>query len=77
MSYGTATEREFQDGLNGLILYALESLEDEGSSPTAMDLPDVQNVVSFEDVGLLTGNAGLIVRLTDGSEYQLTIIQRK
>lgn len=32
-------------------------------------------VRSYEDAGILTHNAGLVVRLPDGSEFQLTIVQ--
>lgn len=30
---------------------------------------------TFEESGVLTGNRGLVVRLEDGSEFQLTVVQ--
>jgi len=37
----------------------------------------IQNVRSFEDAMILTQARGLVVRMTDGSEFQLTIIQTR
>ncbi len=33
------------------------------------------SVATFEDAGLLTMNRGLVVRLPNGQEFQLTIVQ--
>ena len=56
-------EREFQDQLtDALKLHA----EDNGQH--------VQ-VRSFRDEGVLTSNAGIVVTLEDGSEFQVTIVQ--
>ena len=37
---------------------------------------EVKSVSTFEQAGLLTNNKGLVVRLEDGSEYELTIVPR-
>lgn len=56
-------EREFQDHLtDALEFYA----EDTGQNLT---------VRSFADEGVLTNNAGLVVRLPSGDEFQVTIVQ--
>jgi hypothetical protein len=34
-------------------------------------------VSTFDEAGLLTGNRGLVVRLADGEEFQLTIVQSR
>lgn len=34
-------------------------------------------IETFEDAGILTMNKGLVVRLHDGSEFQITIVQSK
>lgn len=34
----------------------------------------VKRVTSFEDAGVLTTNRGVVLELTDGSEYQITIV---
>ena len=43
------------------------------------DIDVVQSVVkrvsSFEDAGMLTRNEGMVLRLQDGSEFQITIVQ--
>jgi len=36
---------------------------------------EIESVLSFKDVGLLTTNKGLIVRLSNGDEFQLTVVQ--
>lgn len=40
-------------------------------------LAEVDMVVDYETAGLLTHDKGLILRMQDGSEFQLTINQRK
>ena len=37
----------------------------------------VARVYSFEDVGILTRDRGLVVKMDDGSEYQLTIVKSR
>ena len=34
----------------------------------------IRDVASFRDTGVLTSNAGLVVTLLDGTEFQLTIV---
>ena len=53
------TERKFQNAL-------AELLEDTGNDTY---------VSTFEDVGMLTLNKGLVVRLENGAEFQVTIVQ--
>ena len=38
---------------------------------------NISQVRSFNDEGMLTNNKGLVVKLEDGSEFQLTIVKRK
>ncbi len=35
----------------------------------------IASAVSFEDAGILTHNRGVVLRMNDGSEFQLTIVQ--
>ncbi len=37
----------------------------------------VERVVTFADAGVLTDNRGLVLRLSDGSEFQLTIVRSR
>ena len=48
-----------------------ETLQDEEI------VPEVASVRTFEEAGVLTGNRGIVVRCTDGSEYQLTVVQSR
>lgn len=47
------------------------------------DVDDVADLIvgadvrTFEDAGILTNNKGLVVRLPDGSEFQLTIVRSR
>ncbi|MCD6369950.1 MAG: hypothetical protein J7L63_00410 [Thermoplasmata archaeon] len=38
---------------------------------------DIESVRTFEEAGVLTRNAGLVCRLGDGSEFQITIVQSR
>ena len=33
----------------------------------------IVRIVSFEEAGLLTSTEGLVIRLTDGSEFQVSV----
>lgn len=34
-------------------------------------------VATYEEAGILTRNEGLVLKVEDGSEYQITIVQSK
>ena len=36
---------------------------------------DIKDIVSFEDAGVMTHNKGLVIRLANGREYQITIVR--
>ena len=36
-----------------------------------------KSVRTFDSVGMMTRNKGLVVRMKDGSEFQLTIVKSK
>jgi hypothetical protein len=38
---------------------------------------DTERVSTYEQQGMLTRNAGLVLRLRDGSEFQLTVVQSR
>jgi len=48
-----------------------EMLQDDGAAP------EVARVQTNEEAGVLTDNRGLVVRMTDGSEFQVTIVQSR
>ncbi len=37
---------------------------------------EINNVRTFEEAGMLTRDAGLIIKLLDGSEFQVSIVRR-
>jgi hypothetical protein len=66
-------EEDVQEYLMALLA---ESFEGNIDVP---GLPDVkgQGVTSFESAGVLTRNKGMVVRLEDGSEFQVAIVRSK
>lgn len=38
---------------------------------------DKPRVRSFEDLGVLTSNAGLVLRAPDGQEFQITVVRSR
>ena len=67
---GTYTEARLQDELQG-ILGGWLSLED-----TALT-PECSEINTFEQEGLLSYNKGLVIRLPNGSKFQLIIVQSR
>ena len=41
------------------------------------EAPEIAQAETFEEAGLLTDNRGLVVRTTDGAEFEITIVQRR
>lgn len=62
------TEEVVEDALNGMLngYWGVEDSALEGA-----------RVRTFEQDGILTYNKGLVIRLPDGSEYQLTIVRSR
>jgi hypothetical protein len=50
-------------------------LEDETLEDTDGHEHEVRTVRTFNEAGVLTMNSGLVVRIKDGSEFQVTIVQ--
>ncbi len=58
----------------GIREHLLEAMEaDHGGMLADM----ICRIASFEEAGLLTSNEGLVIRLDDGTEYQLTVVRSK
>ena len=66
-------EREFEKALMATISEAPVDYK----SDEALDTEKVREVRTFEDAGILTRNRGLVVTMTDGIEFQITIVQSK
>ena len=41
------------------------------------ELVEIERVSTFDEAGVLTQDAGLVITMNDGSEFQLTIIQSR
>ena len=66
-------EREFTRALMATVSEA----PDDYTSGEALDVEQVARVETFEEVGILTNDAGLVVTMKDGSEFQLTVVQSR
>ena len=56
-------EKEFEENLEMSLLDS-----DEGN---------IRQITNFEDAGVLTSDKGLVVKMRDGSEFQVTIVRTK
>ena len=57
------------------VAYLLLSILD--GDDDAFEELDVARTSSFDSVGLLTMNKGVVLTLGDGSEYQLTVVRSR
>ena len=73
-------EHELQDALKTL-LEELAFMDDEDRADagldSASDLADVKRVRTFDEEGVLTTDAGLVITAKDGSEFQITIVRSR
>lgn len=81
-------ENELQDTLvNAIqdILDAREEVEGEEDDITLADIArdmvsdfeDLAHVTTYDRAGLLTTNAGIVLRFGDGSAFQISIVQSR
>lgn len=61
------TLQEFEDALRE-VLFQIDDRSEDGGEP---------EVATLEDRGLLTTDRGFVVTTSDGSEFQLTLVQRR
>jgi hypothetical protein len=62
------------------MVQTLVDLLENGSTDqdeTEKVLAGLARVSTFDDEMMLTSNAGLVVRLDDGTEFQVTVVQSK
>lgn len=64
----TLNEEAIVNFLIDLIELDDQPWSDDGDKPT---------VRSFEDLGVLTSNAGLVLRAPDGHEFQITVVRSR
>lgn len=69
----------------GTLLDAREEVEGEDDDITLADFvrdlvdetQEVARAVTFDDAALLTSNKGIVLRTSDGSEFQIAIVQSR
>lgn len=71
-------ERELQDGLKAL-LEEVAFMDDEERTDAGLpdELAGVKRVRTYEEEGVLTRDAGLVVTTAEGAEFQLTIVRSR
>jgi hypothetical protein len=55
----------------------MELLDGEDREDGALDTEKIRRIESFEDAGMLTRDRGLVVTMTDGTEFQITIVRSR
>ena len=60
-----------------VIMEALQLLLVERYEVSDTALDEVERCSSFSEAGLLTNDEGLVLRMADGSEFQITIRQSR
>jgi len=71
-------DHEFQDALKALLD---EIACMDGDDLEQFDLPDdlggIEHVRTFDEAGVLTQNAGLVIAMADRSEWQVTVVRSR
>ena len=71
-------DHEFQDALKRLLdEIACMDADDLDQFDLPQGLGGVEHVRTFEEAGVLTQNAGLVIETADGSELQVTIVRSR
>ena len=65
------TEDDMVQAISDALEAADERAQDDGDEET------IRSLVTFDDAGLMTSNSGLVVRMADGSEYQITVVRSR
>ena len=71
-------EHEMQTALNDLFAGLILAADcDEYPEDLPDELSDVEMVQTYDEAGVLTYNKGLVLRMKDGSEYQITVVKSR
>ncbi len=71
------TPQRIVELLNNVILDACERAEETRDEPADEIVHNIVEAVDFERTGVMCGNAGFTLRMDDGSEYQIQVVQSK
>ena len=74
-------ERELADTLVNHLAEMAYLADDEPEMDAPLELIDgetgIDRVDSFETVGMMAGNPGLVIKMRDGAEFQLQIVRSR
>ena len=70
-------DETMQDALNNLIADVMLCIDTDDEIEPPGDLEGIESVQTFEDAGVLTMNKGLVIRMKDHREFQVTIVQSR
>jgi alpha-D-ribose 1-methylphosphonate 5-triphosphate diphosphatase PhnM len=70
-------EQEFTEQLKGVLDAIRYGDDNEPGGFHSDDQSVIDRVETFEENGVLAMNKGLVVRMEDGSEFQVTVVQSK
>ena len=73
------TEKTFETVLQDLLETAGWAVGDSDAGDLEAEIEPFQgcSVTTYEDAGVLTRNRGLVVRMADGTEFQVQIVQSR
>ncbi len=71
-------ETELQDTLRTLLQeLSYMDTDDLDHFDIPCELAEIERIRTFDEAGVLTQDAGLVITTADGSEFQLTIVQSR
>ena len=71
--------RELQDQLRDLLetlLFARNDADDPAAE-LAEHVAGIRQIATYDDVGMLTRDKGLVIETADGTEFQVTIVESR
>jgi len=71
--------RELQDQLRDLLetlLFARNDADDPATE-LAEHVAGIRQIATYDDVGMLTRDKGLVIETADGTEFQVTIVESR
>lgn len=67
--------REYEETTAEQVEEALIGILQNGESADDTALADLQSVMSFEQEGVMTYNRGVVIRMADGTAFQVSIVE--
>ena len=70
-------EQTMQDALNVLIADVMLCINTGDEIEPPEELEAIDSIQTFEEAGVLTMNKGIVLRMKDHREFQVTIVQSR